>query len=274
MTAGTETLVTAIRRFAAAHPGFAADVDKICRAVEASDLRVDDRDVSAADLEEIVLGFAAATGDSAAIQRFEALYFGRARAALSKMGASPEMCADAIAQTAEVLFVGTQDQPPRIVKLLGNGDLHALVKVVAVRRLLNIQRSRRARPDSARGEDDDALATAIAREPGPELHAIAVERHDLLKSSLAASLGGLAPESRTLLRLSIVHGLSIDDLAGMYGIHRSTAARRLVNIRERLRTDVRLQLAERIDGSTTEVDSVLRVADSKLDLSFERLLLG
>lgn len=274
MTATPEPLAAAIRRWLNAHPEVAAPADEICRMASEVAFEAGDNPPSEGELESLVLGLAAATGETTAIEAFESRYFGRAKGALSKMESTAELRADALAQTLEVLFVGKDGRRPRIVQLLGKGDLQALVKVVAVRRLLNLQRSRRARPDHSTGGEEDALAAAIAREPGPELQAMAAERKDLLKSSLAGALAGLVPESRTLLRLSIVHGLSIDDLAGMYGIHRSTAARRLANIREQLRLDLRQQLAERIEGSTTEVESVLRVADSKLDLSFERLLSG
>lgn len=266
-----EALATVLAGWLDRHPEIAVSADAVGRAVLKSGLELH-AGMDEAELEVLALGFAAATGSTSAIQAFEARFFGRAKAALAKIGASEELRADALAQALEVLFVGRDGASPRILALLGKGDVQALVKVVAVRRLLNLQRARRARPDGAGHDDEDALAVAIAREPGPELEAMVLERAGLLKSSLAAALASLAPDSRTLLRLSIVHGLSIDDLAGMYGIHRSTAARRLVSIREQLRLDVRRQLAERIEGSTTEVESVLRVADSKLDLSFERLL--
>ena len=271
MTAGIEALAAVLRGWLGKHPEVSVSADEVCLAAQESGLELPEG-AHEAEVEALALGFAAATGNTSAIQAFEARYFGRAKAALAKMDASAELRADALAQALEVLFVGKDGAPPRILSLLGKGDVQALVKVVAVRRLLNLQRGRRARPDGVENDDEDALASAIAREPGPELQAMALERVGLLKSSLAAALASLVPESRTLLRLSIVHGLSIDDLAGMYGIHRSTAARRLVSIREQLRLDVRRQLAERIEGSTTEVESVLRVADSKLDLSFERLL--
>lgn len=271
MTVGIEALATALVGWLDRHPEIIVSAQEVCRAARESGLEFHQA-ADESELAVLALGFAAATGSTSAIQAFEARYFGRAKAALAKMDASAELRADALGQAMEVLFVGRDGAPPRILALLGKGDVQALVKVVAVRRLLNLQRARRARPDGAGHDDEDALAMAIAREPGPELQAMALERVGLLKSSLGAALASLVPDSRTLLRLSLVHGLSIDDLAGMYGIHRSTAARRLVSIREQLRLDVRRQLAERIEGSTTDVESVLRVADSKLDLSFERLL--
>lgn len=261
-------LVEAAQGWLAQHTDLGVDTERF--AVLASCVPV--RDVEDGALEGVALGIAAATGAPRAIRRFESLYFGRARTALSKMGAATELADDALGQATQDLFVSKDDGPPRIVGLLGKGDLHGLIKVVAVRRYLNILRGRRARPDVGVGDAGEDLAAAIAKEPGPELGTLVEERRDLLKGALETALSTLPADSRSLLRLSIVHGLSIDELAGMFAIHRSTAARRLVSIRESLRTGVRRALAERIEGSTTEVESVLRAADSKLELSFDRLL--
>lgn len=261
-------LVEAAQRWLAQHPDLGVDTQRFAALAH----HVPARDMDDEALGGVALGIAAATGAPRAIRRFESVYFARAKTALSRMGAPIELADDALGQTIQELFVSKGESRPRIIGLLGKGDLHGLVKVVAVRRYLNILRSRRARPDVDVGDREDDLATVMAREPGPELGALVEERRDLLKDALGAALSTLPPDSRSLLRLSIVHGLSIDELSGMFAIHRSTAARRLVSIRESLRTGVRRALAERIEGSTTEVESVLRAADSKLELSFERLL--
>ncbi len=226
--------------------------------------------IAGLDLVGMVLAVAAADGDSAAIRGFESRYFPTAEAALRSMGLSSTMQADALAQTREVLFVtrAKDGGKPRILDLVGKGDLSALVKVVAVRRALNLQRGERARPHDSEG----ALVDVIADQTSPEWGALVGEHRALIKEAFGSAVAELEPESRTLLRLSLLHGLSIDELGAMQNVHRSTAARRLGKIRDTLRARVRTRLQQQLGGSRRELESMLRVAQSGLEISFERLL--
>lgn len=235
-----------------------------------ADPEVAEAAVERLDLQAFILCTGASAGDSAAIVQLESRYFGAARAALRAMGISPEMQADAISQTREALFVSPAKEVdgPRIIELVGRGDLSALVKVVAVRRALNLRRKDRGRV----ADSQDALAEAIVDQTGPEWGALVAEHRGLVKQAFGAAVAALDPEARTMLRLSLLHGLSIDDLGAMHNVHRSTAARKLAKIRDTLRSEVRARLQRELGGSRRELESMLRIAQSGLDISFERLL--
>jgi RNA polymerase sigma-70 factor (ECF subfamily) len=66
--------------------------------------------------------------------------------------------------------------------------------------------------------------------------------------------------------------LGIDAIAALHGVHRSTAARWLQGVRERLGKHIRRSLRERLGPRPRDIESVLRAVDSQLDLSFSRLL--
>jgi RNA polymerase sigma-70 factor (ECF subfamily) len=216
----------------------------------------------------MIFALACADGQAKAIRDFESRYFGSAVAALRRMGLTDERQLEALAQTRAILFVGSEGAPPRILEFVGKGDLRALVKVVAVRRALNLQRAERGR----RIEPSEALADAIADHTSPELGALLDQHRTLIKAALSDALASLDPESRTLLRLSLLHELSIDELAAMHHIHRSTVARRLAKIRDNLRAVMHEHLMLALGRSSPDVDSMLRVANSGLEISFERLL--
>lgn len=223
--------------------------------------------IDALDLDAMILALACAEGQAKAIRDFESRYFGSAVAALRRMGLTDERQLEALAQTRAILFVGNEGAP-RILELVGKGDLRALVKVVAVRRALNLQRAERG----LRIEPSEALADAIAEHTSPELDALKGQHRALVKAALSDALASLDPESRTLLRLSLLHELSIDELAAMHHLHRSTVARRIAKIRDNLRTVMHERLVVALGRSSPDVDSMLRIANSGLEISFERLL--
>lgn len=61
--------------------------------------------------------------------------------------------------------------------------------------------------------------------------------------------------------------LGIDEIAGIYRVHRATAARWLARIRERLYTGTRTELMQRLAVDPREFDSVMRLIRSRLDAS-------
>jgi RNA polymerase sigma-70 factor (ECF subfamily) len=58
----------------------------------------------------------------------------------------------------------------------------------------------------------------------------------------------------------------------MYGVHRAIAARWLAAAREQIAGATRNHLAARAGIVSEEIDSIIRLVHSRLDVSFERLL--
>ncbi|MFY0530568.1 sigma factor-like helix-turn-helix DNA-binding protein [Archangium gephyra] len=77
---------------------------------------------------------------------------------------------------------------------------------------------------------------------------------------------------RALLRLHHIHGLTMDRLATMYGEPRSSIARRVMQARERLLKLTRGELASRLKLEGSELESLLGLVRSRLDLSLHRLM--
>jgi RNA polymerase sigma-70 factor, ECF subfamily len=75
-----------------------------------------------------------------------------------------------------------------------------------------------------------------------------------------------------LLRYSVIDGWNVDRIAELYGVHRATAARRVAAAREQLGESIRAELAARLEISTDEVDSIVRLVQSRVDVSLARLL--
>ena len=111
----------------------------------------------------------------------------------------------------------------------------AWVTVAAVRTALNLRRSN-ARP--VHGDGDLATSIAAADTMDVELEAFKAQH----RAAFRAACKDLTRRDHTVLRLVAVDGMSLSDLARLFGVHRSNATRWAARAREALRTPTRARL--------------------------------
>ncbi|MFP2932430.1 sigma factor-like helix-turn-helix DNA-binding protein [Pyxidicoccus sp. 3LG] len=85
-------------------------------------------------------------------------------------------------------------------------------------------------------------------------------------------LAAMPERERALLRLHHLHGFTMDRLATLYGESRSSLQRQVAHARERLLKLTRTALAGRLRLEAPELESLLGLVRSRLDLSLNRLL--
>ena len=95
-----------------------------------------------------------------------------------------------------------------------------------------------------------------------------------LKQALAAALARLSAEDRILLRQYHRDGLTVDELAALYRIHRTTASRRVRKAPGDLTEAILADLGDRLKLGENDAQSVLRLVRSQLELSLDRLFTG
>ena len=230
--------------------------------------RLDGEDAPASLVpDEVYLACACALPDSRAIAAFERRYFGVIEPALWRMSLGSDQIRE-IEQLLRVrLFVAEGGELPRVVTNAGTGQLAALVRVAAVRAGLNILR------DTGKLErDDDGLEDLPLAADDPELARLKAQHRAAFKAAFEEAIASLEPRDRSLLKLSIVQGHGIDRVATIYGIHRATAARWIASARGNLTRGVHRALGQRLGLRATELDDLLPLVESKLELSLERLL--
>ncbi len=93
-----------------------------------------------------------------------------------------------------------------------------------------------------------------------------------LRPAFEEAVAELTPRQRNLLRQHFLHSLSIDQLAGLYGAHRSTCARWLDAAREKLVRGTRRRLASRLGVAPGELEEIMQLVASRLDITFRRVL--
>ncbi len=220
-------------------------------------------------VSELYLACACATGLPGAVEAFEQRY-GGALAALARRFSRAHRPPEDLAQTLrEKLFVRLPDRPPRIADYRGVGHLENWLRVAATRAF--VDESRRAQRSEREVPTDEA---AIFEHGGPdwEVRFLKARYRQAFRQAFTEALGALPAEERSLLRFHTVQGLSIDQLGGLYGIHRSNAARRLARVRDKLLTLTRSELMTRLQINRTEFESIMGLIHSHLDVSVARLL--
>jgi RNA polymerase sigma-70 factor (ECF subfamily) len=262
----------AVERGRTAWPGLAVSHDEMTRAVTDrlanGSIDGEPAQLGALDAAELYVAIACARGDPAALAQFRTRYFEPLVPSLRRMGLGDAQL-DEVWQTAcDRLLVRHDDEPPRILRYAGRGELRGLVRVAATRMALNwLQR------DRGSGTHD-----WLDRLPGghsdPELHAMKLQHRGDLKEELEAAIASLSVRERMLLRLHLVERMGIDAVAAVCSVHRATAARSIVRAKETLAARVRERLMMRWRIADGDLPALKVLVDSQVDLSLTRLLAG
>jgi len=225
----------------------------------------DERDeANAADL---FLACACADGDRAALRGLEEQVLAKTRSSLKRLDSRPEFIDDVMQELRAKLLLPPE---PRILRYGGRGPLLAWVRVSASRIAIDVMRASHEEvlpsprePDSLEGVDF-----------GPEVQLLRAAYRDSFQEAISTALGGLPPKDRNLLRRHFVECMTLEEIAGPYGVHPATIARRLMALREQIAGAVRDHLAvrHRSEGGATALESMARAIRSEVHVSLARLL--
>lgn len=219
---------------------------------------------------DLALAFACRSGERHALTRFEERCIAPLDPVLARIDPNPGFIDEIKQLTRTKLLVHSPERPARLDDYLGRGRLAAWVRVVAVREAFS--ELRRNRQGRGHDHDDDLLTELAAEQSGPELAALKGHFGAELREAFEQSLADLAHEQRNLLRLHYLHGLTIDQLGALARVHRATAARRIARAREQLLAGIRQRLRLKLGLDAGEFEELIRLVESRIDLSFDRLL--
>ena len=218
--------------------------------------------------EDLYLACGCAAADDKALQAFEAEFLPQVADYVGQIDRDPVFVDEVRQRLRERLFVPAEHGGrPRICEYTGRGALGAWLRVVAVRVALNLRRRAKATV-SADGEEPALRSPA----PDPEVDYLKTRYGEEFRAAFRATLDTLSRDERNLLKLHYLEGLNIDEIGVAYHVHRATVARWLAQARERILEETRRQLAERLDAGSQDVDSVLALVRSQLDVSIYKLL--
>ncbi|HEY4056260.1 MAG TPA: sigma-70 family RNA polymerase sigma factor [Kofleriaceae bacterium] len=220
----------------------------------------------AAHADDLALAQRCATGDSDAIAEFEKRLGGVVRAVAARFAKDPQHVAELQQMVRERLFTGPS---PRIGGYTGRGHLENWVRVAALRVCLNAKRSKDpAQPGASTG----GLVDLVDAGEDIDVQFLKAQYRDAFRAAITAAVRELESGERAVLRLGIVHRLSIDQLGVALGLHRATAARRLAKARDQLITRTTAQLKSTLALDDDELASLHREIDGNVEITLSRLL--
>jgi RNA polymerase sigma-70 factor (ECF subfamily) len=224
--------------------------------------------LAAVAISDLYIACACAAGAPEALRAFEARYFGQLGSVLSRIGADRATVDEVRQVLREKLFVERPGHRPRVLDLAGNGDLGALVRVAAVRTALNLRRSTH-RLDLV---DHPSIVSGVVFGPSERDDVVKELQRDQVERAFEEAIAALEVRDRNVLRMHLLHGLGIDEIGRVHAVHRATAARWLDRIRDQLREDTVRRLRAQLGLPTEEAESLIRFVQSRIEVSFARLL--
>lgn len=220
---------------------------------------------------DVYLAAACLAQDPAAIAALDRDVLTAARASIAAIDASPAFVDEVIQRVRTSLVVG-ENGAPKLLGYAGRGPLRAWVGITGARAALMMLRSQRRAKEVALESDEWTAALVTISTNNPELELLKRQCAKAFGQALKDAIAGLEPRLRSVLKMSFVDGLSIDEIGAVYAVHRATAARWIERARDEVFEATRRLLAERLALSETELDRMTSLVRSQLDVSLSQLL--
>lgn len=203
-------------------------------------------------------------GHRDALQAFERAFGSDLVAAARSGGATVP---DEVVQHLRVrLLVGPET---RLRAYAGTGPLGRWLRIACRRLAIDARRSEQH--CEAKHIESGALMDLLG-EDDAELGALKSRYRAAFRQAFAEAMAALTPRTRNLLRLHLIHQLTIDEIAPMYQVHRATAARWLGSARREILERTRECLSRLLGADSRDAQSVLDLIASRLDVSLARHL--
>jgi RNA polymerase sigma-70 factor, ECF subfamily len=219
-------------------------------------------------LGELYLALSAASGDPAAIDVLERDYLTQLAPALGRLRLTAAELEEVMQRLRISLLVQRDDRAAALTAYQGRGPLLAWLRVCATREALHLRR--RARPHDV--FDEDRLGATVMNEVAIDDKYVMQRYHELFKAAFRVALTGLSADERLLLAQHYLDRASLETLAELHGKHRATVARKLSRARSQALSLTRDYLIASARLSAVECESVMRAAQSQLDLTLSGVL--
>jgi RNA polymerase sigma-70 factor (ECF subfamily) len=202
-----------------------------------------------------------------ALEAFDRAHLRLTGAHLARMRSSATFVDDVRQVLREKLFVGRDGSPPKIAEYDGRGALASWVRVITLRAAIDLRR-----------RTSDVVAEPAGREAAerldPEMGYLQQRYRETFNAAFREAVAALDAEQRALLQRHYVDGLTLEQLAAGEGVHRATIARRIAAARMAVNEEALRRLREALGADPAELESLVGVMRSQLDLSLRWLYPG
>jgi RNA polymerase sigma-70 factor (ECF subfamily) len=221
-----------------------------------------------AHVTDLYLAWASGRGDPRALQHLEASALRQVARAVERMklpaGVQPE---DIVQRVRERVLVARSGAGPAILDYEGTGTLVSWLRTAAAREVVT-----QARAGGARRDDEIARLDVPVAGHHPELALARARFRAQFGEAFAEAVAELTSEDKNLLRLYYLDRVTADRIGALFGVNKSTISRRLDRMRKALLDRTRELLRAQLTLGTAELDSLLKMMDSSLQISIPAAL--
>lgn len=152
--------------------------------------------------------------------------------------------------------------PPKLHRYSARGPLAGWIQVMMSRRVLDLQRE-----SHAHVELEEVLLGTLTTDAAPEVELLKQRFRGSFSEAFRVAITRLQVRQRNLLRQCYLDQLSLEEMGLFYRVHRATVARWLADARTALLELMRDEVSQRLGIGRLEVDSIICIVSSRLDLS-------
>jgi RNA polymerase sigma-70 factor (ECF subfamily) len=123
-------------------------------------------------------------------------------------------------------------------------------------------------------DTEDRLADLASAGATPDVEYLKRSYRADFERAFRAAIQTLLPRERTLLRQHFLDGVSVNELGALYRVHRATIGRWLEHARSAVLVATRSHLTKHLHVPGSEIESILRLVLSGLELDLRPLLMA
>ncbi|MBX7099579.1 MAG: RNA polymerase sigma factor [Myxococcaceae bacterium] len=151
----------------------------------------------------------------------------------------------------------------KLGQFAARAPLHSWLRMLLSRAAIDRLRTSKGPPPA----DEDVLLGLPGPQRDAELESLKAKYKGHFSEVFRFAIKSLTPRQRNLLRQHYLDDLTLEELAALYKVHRATVARWMQEARLQVMAVTREELARRTGIPRAEVDSVMQVVQSRLELS-------
>jgi RNA polymerase sigma-70 factor (ECF subfamily) len=219
---------------------------------------------------DLYLACACSKGQEQALAAFEDHCGGEWERGVARFSLQGSQSAEIRQALRTRLFVAAEQEAAHIQRYSGKGAIQAWYRTTIVRATIDYLRAsdRQQRLHVSRDLDDHVALVDL------ELDYLKRNYREEFKQSFHAALRALTSEERNLLRYQVLEELTLEEIGRIYGLHLTSIARRLQKLRQLLLASTREHLQKRLRVDDEELESIMRLIGSRLDVSISAVLGG
>lgn len=189
--------------------------------------------------------------------------------AIRRVDTSPSFGDEVLQSLLHRLFFEDSDHSCRIASYQGRGPLAGWLAITAQRAALNSIEHEMAQERAHQRAGTQAL---LIPPEDPELQFLKARYAPEFERAFEEAVGRLSTRERAVLRLRVVSQLTLARIGVMYKVDESTVSRWLAAARSHLEVETESILRARLNLSKGEMQSLVRLVASEVDVSVARLL--